>query len=135
MKQDYIDSGVKNYHSGVCWDWIEDDRCPFWESGFGCGYQHPKITVCSDGQGGCKASLSTKVTHWIKLLKRINFAEPNDGYVRDFGKYEGKGASEIPESYISWFREQNPQGRMLALVEASNASLTLTSEEDVPTLV
>ena len=87
--------------------------------------------MCSDGQGGCKASLSTKVTHWIKLLKRINFAEPNDGYVRDFGKHEGKGASEIPESYISWFREQNPQ----ALVEASNASLTLTSEEDVPTLV
>ena len=135
-KQDYISSGLTKYGSGVCWDWIEAGQCPFSESGFGCGHMHPKITLRSDGQGGCKASLSTKVPHWIKLLKRIHFADPNDGYVCDFGKYSGKELSEIPESYVSWCRNQNPCGRMLDLIHAWDASSsTLTSEEDVPTVV
>ena len=135
-QQNYIDSGFKKHGSGVCWDWIESGQCPSLQSGLPCRHKHPKITLRSDGQGGCEASLSTKVPHWVKLLKGINFTEPNDGYLCDFGKYEGKGVSEIPESYINWCRGKNPQGRMLALVEASDASSsTLTSEEDVPTVV
>ena len=70
-QQNYIDSGFKKHGSGVCWDWIESGQCPSLQSGLPCRHKHPKITLRSDGQGGCEASLSTKVPHWVKLLNHL----------------------------------------------------------------